>query len=76
MTSVGYFEPMDEPRGHGTTLVDMLAFPSRDAALVLWEAFRIISNGRRPRPPARPMAPPGRQVTSVYLEPMDYSPMK
>ncbi len=77
MTSVGYFEPMDEPRGHGTTLVYMLAFPSRDAARASWEAFRNDPEWKKAKAASEADGTPlAAKVTSVYLEPTDYSPMK
>ncbi|HEU5117417.1 MAG TPA: NIPSNAP family protein, partial [Isosphaeraceae bacterium] len=77
MTSVGYFEPIDESKGRGTTLVYMLAFPSRDAARTSWEAFRNDPVWKKAKAASEADGIPlAAKVTSVYLEPTDYSPMK
>ena len=77
MRSIGYFEPMDDPKGHDTTLVYMLAFPSRDAAKTAWEAFRNDPEWKKVKAESEADGTPlAAKVTSVYLEPTDYSPMK
>jgi hypothetical protein len=77
MTSVGYWIPQDEDKGHKDTLIYLLAFPSREAAKVSWQAFRDDPEWQRV---AKESQPDGvrlaGKVTSVFMEPADYSPMK
>jgi hypothetical protein len=77
MTSFGYWTPIDEDRGRETTLVYLLAFPSRDAAKASWKAFGEDPEWQRVYRESQPDGVPlAAQVTSVFLEPTDYSPAK
>lgn len=77
MTSIGYFEPMDEDKGHGTTLVYMLAFPNREAASASWDAFRNDPEWKQVKAASEADGVPlAARVTSVYLAPTDYSPIQ
>ncbi len=77
MTSVGYWVPMDADQGHENTLIYLLAFPNREAAQKSWQAFRDDPAWqkvfRESQPDGVPLA---AKVTSVFLEPTDYSPIQ
>ena len=75
MTSIGYWTPQDSARSQNT-IVYLLAHPSRQAARDNWAAF-----GRDPewREVARASEANGKiveKVESVFLDPLDFSPMK
>lgn len=77
MTNVGYFTPMDANRGRETTLTYLLAFPSRAAADASWKAFRDDPEWQKVKAASEPdKVPLAAKVTSIFLEPTDYSPTK
>ena len=74
MTNVGYWLPQDSLRS--TTLVYLLAHPSRAAADQAWRDFSADPEWQRV---AEESQRDGRIVTSVqriYLDPTDFSPMR
>lgn len=72
MTSVGYFVPQDDIKGRDT-LVYLLAHPSRAAADENWKKFRSDPEWTK----IAADSGVGRViVTSEFLSPTDYSPMK
>jgi len=72
MSSVWYGKPMDAPLSQ-TTLIYLLAHPSREAAKKNWDAFRADPEWARV---AKESGVGPVKVESVFLEPTDYSPMK
>jgi NIPSNAP protein len=75
MTGVGYWAPTDDPASK-TTFVYMLAFPSRDAANKSWDAFRNDPEWKKIREEAQATGWPVAKAESMFLEPMDFSPLK
>lgn len=78
MTNVGYWVPLDEQQGAGHTLIYLLAHGSRDAATAAWKAFRadpawIAAKSASERDGALTL-PNG--VSSVFLAPTDFSPLR
>ena len=77
MTSIGYWVPQDPEQGHKDTLIYLLAFPSREAAASSWKAFGADPEWQRVYKESQPDGVPlAGKVTSVYLDPTDYSPLK
>lgn len=77
MTNVVYTLPLDEKDGQGKTLVYLLAHPSREAASASWKAFGADPEWQKVYKESQPdNIPLAAKVTSVYLEPTDYSPLK
>jgi hypothetical protein len=75
MTSIAYWVPTDADKGHNDTLIYLLGFPSRDAAKASWKAFGSDPEWQKVYKESQPDGVPlAGKVTSVYLEPTDYSP--
>jgi hypothetical protein len=76
MTSVGYWTPQEGPLAQ-TTLIYILAHPSREAAKANWAAFGADPEWRKVRDESQKdgtiLAKPPE---SVFLIPTDYSPIK
>ena len=75
ITNVGYWTPQDEPTS-ANTLVYIIAHPSREEAVTSWANFRGDPEWQRV---SRESQVDGRivaNVTSVYLDPMDFSPIQ
>jgi hypothetical protein len=75
MTHVGYWTPQDEPL-KGNTLIYVLAHQSRDAAKKSWEAFRSDPEWIKARDESQKDGSLTTKVESVFLDPVDYSPLK
>lgn len=78
ITSLGYFHPQDEAKGAGTTLIYFLAHPSREAAKASWAAFNADPEWAAIRTASQadgPILQP-KGITSVFLSPTDFSPIK
>jgi NIPSNAP len=74
MTNVGYWMPMDaEQKGK---IIYLLAYPSRDAAKKSWDAFRQDAGWKAVAAETQKNGQLVAKVDSVYMEPIDYSPMK
>lgn len=72
ITNIAYFTPQDAPQ-RATTLVYLIAHPSREAAKQNWSAFgadpewqKVAAASGVPRP----------AIESLFLVPTDYSPLK
>ena len=76
MELVGFWTPIDEKDGKADTLVYMLAFPSRDAAKASWSAFQADPDWIKARNASEEDGKIVAKVTSVFLDPTDYSSMK
>jgi hypothetical protein len=76
MTSIGYWIPQDGPTSQ-TTLVYILAHPSREAAKANWALFSADPEWQKVRTDSevngKILAKP---VESVFLKATDYSPIK
>jgi hypothetical protein len=72
ITNIGYFTPMDAPKS-STTLVYLIAHPSREKAAENWKAF-----GSDPewQAAAKASGVPRPQIESVFMTATDYSPIK
>lgn len=74
MTNVGYWVPQDERSEN--TLIYVLAYPSRDFATAAWAAFRADPEWVTARAASEEAGPIVLGVESVFMDPVDYSPMK
>jgi hypothetical protein len=75
MTHVGYWTPQDEPL-KGNTLIYVLAHESREAAKKSWDAFRKDPEWIKVRDESQKDGSLTTKVESVFLDPVDYSPLK
>ncbi len=75
MTSIGYWSPQDAQEAE-KKLIYILAFPSREAAQVSWEAFRADPEWKKVRSDSEKDGPLVAKVESVFLNPTDYSAIK
>ncbi len=77
MTNLTYTEPMVGETGAGETLVYMLSFPDREAASRAWEAFRSDPDWLKARSESEADGVKlAAAVKSVFLKPLDFSPLK
>ena len=75
MTNIGYWTPQDEPNA-SNTLVYIIAHDSREAAAASWDAFRADPQWQTV---SRESQVDGRIVSgvvSVFLDPLDFSPIQ
>lgn len=75
MTSVAYWHPTDADKGAATTLIYILAHPSRDAAKAAWAAFRVDPVWVAARTASEKNGPIMTALKSVFLAPTDFSPL-
>ena len=75
MTNVAYWTPQDSTLRENT-LVYLLAFPNREAARQSWAAFGADSEWQRVRAESEANGKIVEKVTSLFLDPTDFSPMK
>lgn len=75
MTNIGYWQPIDSPLSENT-LMYILAYPSREAAQKAWATFRTDPEWVKARTASEANGPLTTGVTSVFLNPVDFSPMK
>jgi hypothetical protein len=76
MTSVGYWIPQDGPTST-TTLVYILAHPSREAAKANWAKFSADADWRKARTESEAAgAILAKPPEAVFLKATDYSPIK
>lgn len=75
MTSIGYFKPQDAPLKQ-STLVYVLAHPSREAAAKNWQAFRDDPEWQQVKASSEAQGALTTKIESVFADPADYSPMK
>jgi NIPSNAP protein len=73
--NVGYWVPQDAPLKQ-STLIYILAHPSREAAAKNWEAFRNDPDWQKARAESEAKGPLVSRVESIFVEATDYSPMK
>jgi hypothetical protein len=77
MTNIGYWAPQDAPQ-KDNTLVYLLAHSSREAAAKSWADFRTDPDWVKARTESEKDGPLTIQggVTSVFLDPTDFSALK
>lgn len=75
MTLVGYWTPTDGPEA-ANTLVYMLAYPSREAREKSWKDFMADPEWQAAYKESHKNGTLVGKVTSQYLKPTDYSPIK
>ena len=75
MTSIGYWTPLDTARAE-TTLIYVLAHPSREAARKAWADFGADPEWKTVRAATEAEGLKVLKVESVFAAPTDYSPIK
>ena len=77
MKSVGYWVPQDAPL-KDNTLIYVLSHESREAAAKSWAAFRVDADWVKAKAESEKDGPLTVQggVTSVFVDPTDFSPLK
>ncbi len=75
MESIGYWIPTD-PEKSKTTLIYILAHPSREEADKNWAAFRADPEWVNVRTESEAAGPIVQRVDSVYMNPADFSKLK
>jgi hypothetical protein len=75
MTLIGYWTPAEGPDAK-TTLVYILAYPSREAREKAWEGFRADPEWVAARDASEKDGKLLVKVESTFLTPTDYSPLK
>lgn len=75
MTNVGYWVPQEEP-AKSTTIIYVLAHESREAAKKSWDGFRTDPEWVKARAVSEVNGPIVDKVTSVYMDPTDYSTLQ
>jgi hypothetical protein len=75
MQHVGYWTPADAPLSENT-LIYVIAHQSREAAKKSWDAFRNDPEWIKARDESQKDGSLTAKVESVYLNPVDYSPVK
>lgn len=73
---VGFWTPQDDKDGKGSTLVYLVAYPSREAAKQTWKAFQDDPEWQKARDESHKNGPLVDKVDSVFLDPTDYSAMQ
>lgn len=76
ITNLGYFHPADADKGATNTLIYFLAHKSRTAADASWKAFRDDPGWVKARTASEKNGKLTAKVESVFLTPVDYSPLK
>ncbi len=76
MENVGYWTPQDEKDGKSNTLVYILAHESRESAKDSWKAFAADPEWHKARDASEKDGKIVDKVTSVFLDPADYSAIK
>jgi hypothetical protein len=74
MELVGFWVPQD-PKAKDK-LYYILAFPSKEAGVASWKAFRDDPEWQRASKESHKDGPLVGKVESIYMDAMDYSPMK
>jgi len=75
MKSVGYWTPMDPPLSQNT-LIYILVHPSREEAKKNWDAFRNDPDWIKAKAASEVNGSLTTKVESVFLDPVDFSPIK
>ena len=72
---VGFWTPADAPNSENT-LIYVLAHPSREAAKKNWDAFRADPERAKVWAETEKDGPINLKVESVYMNPLEFSPIK
>jgi hypothetical protein len=75
ITNIGYFLPQDAPLA-GSTLIYLIAHPSREAGKKNFDAFRNDPEWKRVAAESEAGGKIVEKIESVFLDPTDYSPLK
>ena len=75
MTSVAFWTPQDSTLRENT-LVYLLAYPNREAARASWAVFSADTEWQRVRADSEATGKIVDTVSSLFLDPTDFSPMK
>jgi hypothetical protein len=75
ITSVGYWVPQDAPQSKNT-LVYMIAYPNREEAKKRWAEFQADPDWRKALAESQVNGPLQSKVESIFMDPLDFSPMK
>lgn len=75
MKNVAYWIPQDAPRA-SDTIIYVLAHESREAAAKSWQAFSADPGWQKVKAASEANGPIVTKVESVFMVPIDYSPMK
>jgi len=75
MQSIGYWTPADPP-GAGTTLVYIIAHASREQAVKNWAEFNADPEWVKVRAESNAQGNIVAKAESVFLNPVDFSPIK
>jgi hypothetical protein len=75
ITSVGYWVPQDSPLSQNT-LVYMIAYPNRDEAKKRWTEFQADPDWKKALADSQVNGPLQTKVESIFLDPLDFSPIK
>lgn len=75
ITNIGYWVPQDAPAS-ANTLVYMIAYPNRAEAKKRWAEFQADPEWKTALSASQVNGPLQNKVESVFLDPLDFSPMK
>jgi hypothetical protein len=75
MESIGYWVPQDGEKSK-TTLIYILAFPSREAATKSWDAFKNDPEWKKVAADSEANGKIVKSVESVFMDPADFSKLK
>jgi hypothetical protein len=77
LENVAYFVPTDDDRGKADTLIYLVATPTREASKAAWKAFLDDPEWKQVFQASQPDGVPlAAKITSLFLEPTDYSPIR
>jgi hypothetical protein len=75
ITSIGYWVPQDAPQS-ANTLVYMIAYPNRAEAKKRWAEFQADPVWKKALSESQVNGPLQNKVESMFLDPLDFSPIK
>ncbi len=75
ITNVGYWVPQDAPLSQNT-LVYMIAYPNRAEAKKRWAEFQADADWKKALAASQVNGPLQSKVESIFLDPLDFSPLK
>lgn len=75
ITNIGYWVPQDAPAS-SNTLVYMIAYPNRAEAKKRWAEFQADPDWKKAFAASQVNGPLQSKVESLFLDPLDFSPVK
>ncbi len=75
MKNIGYWVPQDAPASRNT-LIYVISHASREQAKKNWDAFRADPEWNKVREASEASGKIVEKVDSVFMDPVDYSPIK